>query len=307
MIRIILFLILFLGCTDVKVLAKQKATFQLQQGFITVPGDELYYQRVGKLGQRMPIIVLHGGPGMDRSYLLPQMLELAKDHEVIFYDQRGSGKSSVGPFDPYQITMERYVQDLEAVRKYFGAEKIILLGHSWGGILAAEYEIDYSQHVAALILMDSVPMTLNGMKVFDERCARRLATIQKPLDQLQHSSELQQGDPNTVEKYYRMIFEAYCFKRSDAQKITLQFSKATATHAQRIEKIFGRNFFSKPYDLRSQLHQLGIPILLIYGDQDPVPVATAIETKNGVHLSSQLFLSLTTGPNFGVHLCVLKR
>lgn len=283
MIKKILFLILLLGCANVKVIADQKTSLSSQQGFIKVPGEQLYYQRFGskdKDPKNIPIIVLHGGPGMDQNYLLPQMLELTKDNDVIFYDQRGSGRSSAGPLDPDQINMNRFVQDLEIIRKHFGLHKIILLGHSWGGILAAEYAITYPEHVEALILMDSVPMNLNGMKVFDQQCARKLQAIQEPLDQFQHSVEFERGDPSAVEKYYRMIFETYCFKKSDAQKIALQFSKATATHGPKIEKIFGRNFFSKPYDLRPQLHQLSFPILIIHGEQDSVPVATAIETKN---------------------------
>jgi len=290
MLRKILLLLFLLGSIDGKAATEQKIASPSQQGFINVPEEKLYYQRFGSQGQGIPIIVLHGGPGMDQSYLLPQMLELAKDHEVIFYDQRGSGKSSSRPLDVEQMNMKRFVKDLEAVRKYFGFQKMILLGHSWGGILAAEYEVIYPQHVAGLILMDSVPMTLKGMKVFDQRCASKMAAIQKPLDQLEHSSAFRNGDPRAVEKQYRMIFETYCYKKSDAQKITLNFSKATTVNSQQIEKIFGENFFSKPYDLRPQLHQLSIPILIIHGDQDPVPVATALETKNALPNSTLVIL-----------------
>ncbi len=67
----------------------QWASFS-KSGHISVESGKLFYQRFGK-GD--PIIVVHGGPGLDQGYLLPQMLELAKDHEVIFYDQRGSGRS----------------------------------------------------------------------------------------------------------------------------------------------------------------------------------------------------------------------
>lgn len=290
MIKKILFLFLFLAFAGAAVFADQKTALPSQQGFISVLGEKLYYQRCGTLGRRTPIMVLHGGPGMDQSYLLPQMLELAKYRDVVFYDQRGSGKSSTQPLDPGQINMKRFVQDLEAVRKYFGFQKMILLGHSWGGGLAAEYAITYPEHVAALILIDSIPMTLKGMKVFDQDYARRVEAIQEQLDHLEHSSSFQQGNPHVVEEYYRMIFETYCFKKNDAQKITLQFSKATATNGQKIEKIFEENFFSKPYDLRPQLHQLTIPVLIIHGDQDPVPVETALETNDALTNSTLVIL-----------------
>lgn len=264
----------------------------VHQGFIKVPGEELYYQQFGlPAKEKLPIVVLHGGPGMDQSYLLPQMLELTKDREVIFYDQRSSGKSSTHPFDPGQITMKRFVDDLEAVRKHFGFQKMILLGHSWGGVLAAEYAINYPNHVAGLMLLDSVPMTLSGMKVFDQKCAHQLNTIQPVLDDLKHSESFQRGDSKTVEQWYRMVFETYCVKKNDAQKITLYFSKATALNGPKIEKIIGENFYSHLYDLRPELHRLTIPVLIIHGAQDPVPVKTAEESHHAFANSKLVILN----------------
>lgn len=107
MLKKVLFIFLLLGFTELTVLAHQKISLPLPQGFISVPGEKLYYQRCGTLGRGTPIVVLHGGPGMDQSYLLPQMLELAKDRDVVFYDQRGSDKSSKQPWNPDQINMQR--------------------------------------------------------------------------------------------------------------------------------------------------------------------------------------------------------
>ena len=191
MLKKILLALFLLGCADVKAFVDQKTVLASQQGFISVPGEQLYYQQFVSKKKDVPIIVLHGGPGMDQSYLLPQVLELAKDNEVIFYDQRGSGKSSEQPLDPSQINMKRFVQDLEAVRKYFGYGKIILLGHSWGGLLAAEYAIAYPQHVDALILLNSVPLISEGFQEFEKEYDHRTADIQKQLEQMQHSKALQ--------------------------------------------------------------------------------------------------------------------
>ncbi|MFZ4115489.1 MAG: alpha/beta fold hydrolase [Chthoniobacterales bacterium] len=291
MSKILLFLFL-LVCTGFDLCYGQKLLLPTEQGFIKVPGELLYFQRFGVPHTKTPpIIVLHGGPGMDQSYLLPQMLELAKDHEVIFYDQRGSGKSSTHAVDTEGMNMKRFVQDLEAIRKYFSLKKMTLLGHSWGGLLAVEYTIVHPLHVDALILLDSVPMTLNGVKTFDQRCAYRLTKVQTSLDQLQNSVPFQRGDPETVEKFYYLIFQTYCAKKDDAAKITLHFSQATAHNAPKIEKIFGENFFNKPYDLRPQLHRFNIPVLIIQGDQDPIPVTTALETKDALPHSTLLILT----------------
>jgi hypothetical protein len=75
------------------------------QGYVEVKDGKLFYQTFG-FGE--PIIVLHGGPGMDQGYLLPQMLELAKEHKVTFYDQRGSGKSLDTKIDEKTITINQF-------------------------------------------------------------------------------------------------------------------------------------------------------------------------------------------------------
>lgn len=283
-------LFFLLGCADVKVFVKQKAVVASQEGFISVPGEKLYFQKFGSPTKEPPIIVLHGGPGMDQSYLLPQMLELAKDREVIFYDQRGSGKSSEQPLDPSQINMKRFVQDLEAVRKYFGYQKIILLGHSWGGMLAAEYAIAYPQHVDALILLNSVPLTSEGFQEFGKEYARRTVDIQKQLEQMQNSKALQQADPEATAAFYRLMFSKYCFKPKDTQKITLHFTKISAVNTPKIEEIFTTTVLAKPYDLRPQLKKLTMPTLLIHGAEDPVPPATAEEIHQALPNSMLVIL-----------------
>ena len=107
-----------------------------RQGFVTINGGSLYYQ---KFGSGIPIIVVHGGPGLDQGYLQPQLLQLASDYELIFYDQRGSGKSLDTKINEKYITLPQFIEDLEALRNYLGFNKFILMGHSWGGFLAMQY------------------------------------------------------------------------------------------------------------------------------------------------------------------------
>src|SRR5579864_5985707 len=102
--------------------------------FVPVSGTRLFCQTFGE--NKPPVIVLHGGPGLGHGYLLPQMSNLGKFSFAIFYDQRGTGKSSSNDDwhrDPFKV----YVNDIHQLRESFGLEKVSLLGHSWGGILAA--------------------------------------------------------------------------------------------------------------------------------------------------------------------------
>src|SRR5947209_4980654 len=118
---------------------KQKVMMMVQtmpavrEGYIPVEGADIYYREVG---QGQPIIILHGGFDLDHAYFLPDMDRLADSYRLIYYDQRGRGKS-VGNVE--NMSIESELQDLDAVREYFGLRSVGLLGHSWGGVLVMEY------------------------------------------------------------------------------------------------------------------------------------------------------------------------
>ncbi|WP_226577364.1 alpha/beta fold hydrolase [Halobacillus litoralis] len=80
------------------------------------------------IGRGEPLVFLHGGPGSEHHYFLPQMEELADHFELVFYDQTGCGKSD--PVNEY--SMEKEIEVLEKVRRELGFEKIHLFGESWG-------------------------------------------------------------------------------------------------------------------------------------------------------------------------------
>ena len=102
-----------------------------RESHIPVGGAELYVREVGK---GPAIIVLHGGPDFDQSYLLPEMDRLSDSCRLIYYDQRGRGKSAIN-VRPEDVTLASDIADLEKVRQYFHLESLTLLGHSWGSVL----------------------------------------------------------------------------------------------------------------------------------------------------------------------------
>ena len=100
--------------------------------FVRVRGSRLFVREVG---DGTPLIVLHGGPDFNHRYLLPELDELAQDFRLIYYDQRGRGRTSLD-VRPDDVTIESEIDDLECLRRYFGFVQIALLGHSWGSLLA---------------------------------------------------------------------------------------------------------------------------------------------------------------------------
>lgn len=121
----------------------------VREGTLQVTGGKIWYRVVGS-GKATPLLLLHGGPGMPAYYLEP-LSALANERPVIFYDQLGCGRSD-RPDNPALWTVERFVKELAQVRKELHLEKIHLLGHSWGSMLATEYMLTHPKGVVSLIL-----------------------------------------------------------------------------------------------------------------------------------------------------------
>jgi proline iminopeptidase len=124
----------------------------MAEGHVDVPGGRVFWRDVGENG--VPLLTLHGGPGFPHDYI--ESLEgLADRRRVIFFDQLGCGRSD-RPDDDSLWTVERFVEEVEAVRTALELERFHLFGSSWGGMLAMEYTLAYRPpQVQSLILCSS--------------------------------------------------------------------------------------------------------------------------------------------------------
>jgi proline iminopeptidase len=118
-------------------------------------GVSIYYEVIGG-GPRTPLIVVNGGPGFDHAYVhcSDAWDRLAAKRKVVFYDQRGNGRSS--PIKEGQsCLLADQIADLDALRARLGLEKMDLLGHSWGGYLVMAYAARHPDRIAHLMIVDS--------------------------------------------------------------------------------------------------------------------------------------------------------
>src|SRR3954465_631625 len=99
--------------------------------------------------------VLHGGPGGDHSYYKPWLSPLADKMQLVYIDHRGQGRSARGPRETH--TLENNGGDLEALRDYLGLDKIVLLGASYGGMVALSYAVRCPQNVSHLLAIVTAP------------------------------------------------------------------------------------------------------------------------------------------------------
>ena len=107
---------------------------------------------VDVVGRGDPLLLMHGGPGLDHVSLTP-FRELADRHTLVFYDHRCNGRSIGVPVT--SMTMDNLTADADAIREALGFERWAVLGHSFGGHVALEYVLRHPERVSRLILMDT--------------------------------------------------------------------------------------------------------------------------------------------------------
>lgn len=134
---------------------------KVEEGFVPVPGGRVWYRSVGEGG--VPLLCLHGGPGMTHNYIEP-LEDLAEHRRVVFYDQLGCGRSD-RPGDTSLWTVAHFVEELRVVRDALALGRLHLFGSSWGGMLAMQYVLDHQPRLESLILCGSpasIPRWIEG-------------------------------------------------------------------------------------------------------------------------------------------------
>lgn len=240
-------------------------------------GAPLYWCSYGPAGAPR-LLVLHGGPGAHHDYLLPQMLELAtlgpRGHELLFYDQRGGGRSKTASSSE-PITWRTQVADLGQVVREFDLPPPILVGYSWGGLLALLYAADVAASdpaaPRALVLIDPASVSRHYREQFEDEFARRQSSpeIQQMRRELTEGN-LRERDP---ESYRQRTFEtsvaAYFAEPSSARDLTP--FRVSARVQQSVWESLG------DYDLIAdgRLASIHVPTLVIHGRQDPIPLESS--------------------------------
>lgn len=258
----------------------------IKEIFVT-SGEAKLFCRV--TGQGKPLIVIHGGPGLTQDYLLPQMYELARNNLVIFYDQRGCGKSTVD-INANTINLESFVDDIEAIRQAFNFDKISILGHSWGGFLAMQYTIAHPERVDKLILSNSAPASSQEYALFGQEYMRRMSPYQKELEKISSSQGFRDGDTCVMEQFYRLIFRQYCYIPEKAELLNLRMTSIASLNGARVSEILREKVLDRPFNLNNGLKALKVPTLILHGDSDPIPPSTTQDIHENIHHSKYVLM-----------------
>lgn len=228
-----------------------------------------------RAGSGPEVVVLHGGPGAHHDYLLPGFDRLACGRTLVYYDQRGGGKSAVARDVP--VGWREQVHDLEALRDVWGQERLHLCGYSWGALLAMLYATTFPARVASLALVSPAPAARAERATYEAALAARNDTpaLRAERATLQ-ASGLRQEDPVAYQqRLFELAVAGYFHDPARARDLTP--FRVTGRTQQAVWDSLGDDF-----DLRPALRTLHVPALVVHGDDDPIPVSTARATAEAL-------------------------
>jgi proline iminopeptidase len=229
-----------------------------------IRGVSIFERRIGN-GQ--PVVVLHGGPGAHHDYLLPGFDALAKRRELIYYDQRGGGRSPVSRATA--VGWKEHVADLEELRRQWEIAQLVLAGYSWGGLLALLYTVEFPERVARLALVSPAPAWREARLEFERRFQQRnlAPELQRQRATLRESGLRDQDPAQYAQRLFELSVAPYFFDPTKAHELTP--FRVTGRTQQEVWNSLG------DYDLRPQLGRLKLPVQVIQGEDDVIPVETS--------------------------------
>jgi proline iminopeptidase len=249
-----------------------------EEGFTTTAGSPLYWARYGE--PRAPkLLLLHGGPGADHCYMLPQMLHLGERYDLLFYDQRGGGRSKSDARVP--VAWQTHVEDLGAVVTEFGLEPLSVVGYSWGAMLALLYTIEQRKNPhlvppARLALISPAPLTSEYRRQFEAEFVRRQQQpeIEKMRAELAQSG-LRERDPAAYrQRAFELGVAGYFADPGNARDLTP--FRVVGRVQQSVWESLGN------FDLTGDLEGIRLPSIIIHGRDDPIPLASSVEASRAL-------------------------
>ncbi len=226
------------------------------------------------MGSGPEVVVLHGGPGAHHDYLRPGFDRLAAGRTVVYYDQRGGGRSPVGREVP--VGWREQVADLEALREAWGLERLPLVGYSWGALLALLYALEHPARVVRLALVSPAPAWRAARAEFERRFeARSRAPALVSAREALRAGGLRERDPEGhARRAFALSVAGYFHDPARAAGMTP--FRVTGRTQQEVWASLGE------YDLRPRLAGLRVPALVLHGDDDPIPLDTARTLADGL-------------------------
>ena len=237
-------------------------------------GTRLYYRTAGRGADT--VVVVHGFQGNNHRYLAADLLPLARGRVLVFYDQRGGGRSTAVD-DTARLGIEAHVRDLEALRRGLGIERLRLLGHSGGAAVATRYAMEHPARVERMVLVAPPAPTTDFAEATGRAFSARLdSATWARLRSLQGTMRTAADPVAVCRRLVRELFPRVYF--ADPTSFGRMRGDFCASPPERVRTQGDRTaafLRSLPRDWRAGLRTLAVPVLVIHGDHDALPVAGA--------------------------------
>ncbi|MEQ9415211.1 MAG: alpha/beta fold hydrolase, partial [Cyclobacteriaceae bacterium] len=238
---------------------------QTEEGLRELNATQLY---VKTIGEGEPIVVVHGGPGMNHTYFLPHLNKLSKKFQVTYYDQRASGKSTIP--DPSTITLASFADDIDAIRNYLGHDQIYLLAHSWGALPAIQYGLQHPDKVKGIIFCNPIPFN----KAYDEEMmatqqSKLIGTDSTDRSIIIGSPNFKAGKSSAYKKLLLLSFRHSFYKKANFSKLNFEIPANYKEASQALYTGLGSELRS--YDYYEEVKKFSFPVLILHGSADAVP------------------------------------
>jgi proline iminopeptidase len=270
--RLLLFLITFIPLVH----------FAQTEQYIVTNNDTIHLKT---FGSGNPLLIINGGPGLNSKGFEPLAKILGETQKAIVYDQRGTGKSNISKVDSSTITMDIMLEDIEKIRKHLGIEKWVVLGHSFGGMLASYYASKFPQQIKGLILSSSGGIDMELFSVID--ILSKLSETEK--DSLKYwTAKVAKGDTSYYARYQKGKFlaPAYLYNKTNVPKVAHRLTQANFV----VNRLVFKNMSAIKFDCAEGLKKLDVPVLIIQGKEDIVDISIAEKAHKVFKKSSLVIL-----------------
>jgi proline iminopeptidase len=249
-----------------------------------VNGTEIYHEVVG---EGRPLMLMHGGLGLDHTYFRPWLDPLADHSQLIFFDHSGNGRSP-RPEGFDGVSHATWADDADALRAHLGHDRIVLLGQSYGGFIALEYALRHPDHLDGLILLCTAPAFDYGEVVVANAQRRgtpeQVSTVVEGLGKPAESDEQWRGLWKTILPLY--------FKRYDAA-VAAAVDERTHYSAAAFNHAFG--VCLPTYNLVDRLPEIATPTLVLAGRDDWITPPEQAERMHGAIPNSEIVIFEESG------------
>ncbi|MEP6477580.1 MAG: alpha/beta fold hydrolase [Actinomycetota bacterium] len=248
-------------------------------GLVAIDDTRLFVEARGR-DRADPVIVLHGGPGMDHHEFGDYLDPLGADHRLLLVDQRAQGRSDPAP--DHTWTLERMAQDVIMLARALDLDRYSVLGHSFGAFVALQNAVDFPGMASHTVVSSGVP----SMRFVQDTVERELASFTPAELRTQVvDSWAREADARTSEDVASILADQWPFQFADPCDPRIAEYMARSAGG-RYEADVLRHFASSGYggiEVEDRLHEVASPVLVLAGRHDRTcPVAAAAAIAAGV-------------------------